>query len=187
MQMITGHKWRRHDLQDWLCKARSSSRASGTIRMKTYGVGETFSTAKNSAWTASITLTSVNRWSTSYCQWRVVISSTELIGSHLSGYGLKTTGEGLPGVRKSRRRSLEWDRRSLEKVVLKHPFCKCSVQERFVVPSHIVIPVKMLYWQEVSKTALVLDDEKRMWLTQPQSRCEATTCASIMCHMPLCS
>ena len=66
------------------------------------------------------------------------------------------------------------------KVILEHPFCKCSVQKGFVVPSCIVIPVKMLYCQEVSKspshtwTALVLDvidDEKWMWLTQPQSRC----------------
>ena len=122
MQMITGHEWRRHDLQDWLCKARSSSRASGTIRMKTYRVGEMLSAAKNGAWIASIALTSVNRWSTSYCQWRVVISSTELIGSHLSGYGLKTTGVGLPGVRKCRRRSLEWGRRSLGKSSSNIPF-----------------------------------------------------------------
>ena len=122
MQIITGHEQRRHDLQDWLCKARSSSRVSGTIHMKTYGVGETFSTAKNSAWTASIALTSVNQWSTSYCQWRVVISSTELIGSHLSGYGLKTIGIGLLEVRKSRRRGLEWGRRSLGKLSSNIPF-----------------------------------------------------------------
>jgi hypothetical protein len=102
MQMITGHEWRRHDLQDWLCKVRSSSRALGMICTKTYGVGETLSAAKNGAWTVLIALTSVNWWSTSYCQWRVVISSTELIRSHLSGYGLKTIGVGLPGVRKSR-------------------------------------------------------------------------------------
>jgi hypothetical protein len=38
-----------------------------------------------------------------------------------------------------------------------------------------------------TQMALVLDDEKRMWLTQPQSRCEAATRASIMHHMPLCS
>jgi hypothetical protein len=81
-----------------------------------------FSAAKNGAWTASIALTSVNQWSTSYCQWRVVISSTELIRSHLSGYGLKTTGVGLLGVRKSRRRSLEWGRRSLGKSSSNIPF-----------------------------------------------------------------
>ena len=66
MQMITGHEWRRYNLQDWLCKVRSLSRVSEMIYTKTYEVGEMFSIAKNGAWTASITLTSMNQWSTSY-------------------------------------------------------------------------------------------------------------------------